>query len=87
MASTAHKTHWTQRPENKEKLKLLGKQRWSGKSNGKAPATSSLLDEHQQLLARISTRIAAVNETIAELEAERRSLAALVAGKETGEAV
>lgn len=65
------KIHWTQRPENKDKLKGVAKKRW-----GKAD--NSLLSEWEALKLRVDSRLKEIDETIRKLSEERDAIAKLI---------
>jgi len=73
MPQTA-KIHWTQRPENKDKLKLLGKNAHKDK------VSKSIIGEWESLKIRIEERSKEIDQTMKDLAEEREKIAKLLEG-------
>lgn len=71
----AAKPHWTQRPENKDRLRALGKSRWSGASKNN---TSSLVSEWEALKVKVDQRLKEIEESIKTLSEERDEISKLL---------
>lgn len=85
------KVHWTQRPENKEKLRQVGKLRWKvrkAKEGVKVKKVkrvrqpevevSPFIQEIESLITRAKARVEEIDATIQKLTAERESILSIL---------
>jgi hypothetical protein len=71
------KLHWTQRPENKDKVALLGRKRWNKmnvKGHNSHTPTNLFVKQLNKLRTDALVRMNAIDEEIQKLQAEKQEL-------------